>query len=277
MRQYNSSTFAYPYGLWNTDTINILKVSNYTISRNTQKPNTWREKRPITIGFNQNYLWHFYYVKSETHTKTELVDILQYTGWWQFEENYLIIKDNDLDVSVSSNVNILPTSKSFAIIPLYDNGDEISTQFITKNLGGFTIEFLLYNSNANINFMTFVDGVSYTVFLGTDVYTTLNTLVYKNYYLNVPSLNPGPHIFNVKNPEEKLFLLNMINFLNYNIIINDDDEDNIQEIKFNFIKQKLIEIYYLADNYTSIRYVCNYVQIVHKNKIFVHKKISDYL
>ena len=209
---YIINTFAYPFGAYNEDTETIMKNSNYILGRDTSQDNSWKDPRAPIISYNENYLLHFFYIKPEELTAEELLEKVKYTGWWQFEDNYKLIKDLDGDVKVTSNSLLLPTDTSYAILTLYDRDDEISTQFITKYKGGFTLDLLLYNSTIEIGFKIKIDNIEYIpqafeYYDKNSLKYTIGSYDYYNYYVNIDNLEPGVHILNVINTNGKKIYL----------------------------------------------------------------------
>ncbi len=192
-KNFSSVTFAYPFGDWNDDTITILKNSSYELSRDTQKDNQWREKRTITISYDEDFLWHFHYIKGENRNSSQLVDDVQYTGWWQFEENYKIMRDDDDDIKLLSSSLLHPTNTSFAVIKLPDFTDQISTQFITKYLANFSIEILASNP-----FDVKIDNQTCDLYVGSQMYNSNYNTVYYTYNVNL-ELSPGVHDLHITN------------------------------------------------------------------------------
>ena len=213
---YQIDVFAIPYGDYNDDTLNILE-ENFIISRDTSQDFAWKDVRSPTISFNDHYLQQFFYIKPEGYSGEELGNLVEYTGWWQFEDNYKIINgDGNIDISIS------PTDKSYAVLGINDINTEISTQFITKYIGGFTLDLLLYNSTLSIGFDIKVDDIIYSVYSYN--YTHPNSLKYitgnydfYNFYINIDNLSSGIHTLNVINKNgQDLFLDKFRLFSNVN-------------------------------------------------------------
>lgn len=212
-RGYNTiKTFAYPYGDYNDDTLDIVR-ENFVIGRDTSQDSGWKDIRAPVVSFNEDNSLHFYYIKPEGYSGEELANIIDYTGWWQFEDNYKVINDNDGDIGYTTSSTYLPTDNSLGLLKLYDTDDEISTQFITKYGGYFTLDILMYNSTIDIGFSITVDGNPFTP--GSYDYTHPNMLYYQtdsgtefyNFYVNIGFLEPGIHVFNViNNQNSKIYL-----------------------------------------------------------------------
>jgi len=135
---YTIKSFATPYGGHNDDTLDIIR-ENFVIGRDTSQDYQWKDKRPPTISYNENYDLQFFYIKPEGYTGSEIKDIIAYTGWWQFEDNYKKINDNGnidnthlVDLVPQTDMNDDPVTTSLGIVILPDTDDEISTKFITK-------------------------------------------------------------------------------------------------------------------------------------------------
>ena len=208
-RGYTVKTFAYPYGDYNDDTLTIVS-SNFDIGRDTRQDRSWKDVRTPVVSFNDDYLLHFYYIKPEGYTGQEFTNIIKYTGWWQFEDNYKIVSGS---LSYTSSSSYLPTDTSYAILPMYNNGDEISTQFLTKYQGDFTIDMLIHNSTIEIGFTVYIDGVEYTPnsFGLYDVnmlyFQTSSGREFYNFYVNIETLSAGLHTLNIKNINGKRIYL----------------------------------------------------------------------
>jgi peptidoglycan/xylan/chitin deacetylase (PgdA/CDA1 family) len=205
---YNVTTFSYPRGVYNTDTFEILKQSNYIMGRDTSKDNTWREPRPVTISLNDEYLWKFHYIKPEELTPKELVNKIKYTGWWQIEENYKVLYDDDGDIKISSNSKYLPTKHSFGIVAMYDRDDHIVTQFITKKLSDFTIEIIASVTTTEPGFVVIIDNKNYIPIKWIDEYTS-ELAIYNNFYINIENLQPGVQEMHIINTSGKKIYFDM--------------------------------------------------------------------
>ena len=200
---YPVTTFAYPFGAYNDDTLDILRASDYVLTRDTSQDSSWKDVRAPLVSFNPDNYLHYYYIKPEGLSGSQLADVIKYIGWWQFEGEYLAINDADGDVRIRSSEIYRATDTSYAVLSMYDVGDEISTQFITKYSGGFTLDMFLYTTSATVGFDVSIDGVTYTpeAFQPTDSgylqATSSGGFEFRNYYVNIPSLSPGIHVFNV--------------------------------------------------------------------------------
>jgi len=209
---YTVNTFAYPFGAYNDDTLDILRNSGYVLARDTSQDFSWKDKRASLVSFNPDNDLHFYYIKPEGFSGAQLADVIKYTGWWQFEDNFKTIVDTDGDVAVRSSSIFIPTATSFGVLSMRDVGDEISTQFITKYSGGFTLDIFMHTTSVTVGFEVKVDGVTYTpaAFPSNDPGfiqgTSSGGFVFQNYYVNVPSLSPGKHTINVVNTDAVMYL-----------------------------------------------------------------------
>jgi peptidoglycan/xylan/chitin deacetylase (PgdA/CDA1 family) len=133
---YDVSTFAYPHGLWNEAVIKVLEKSNLVAGRDIEKSNSWRDKRPSTIGWDETFKWHMNYIKPELLSLEDLKQAIGPTGWWQFEE-YPILHDQDNDIKLRSSSP--PTPSSWAIMILTDPTDSVTSQFKVSGDGQYTI------------------------------------------------------------------------------------------------------------------------------------------
>ncbi len=216
----NITSFAYPYGSLNDDTLDILRKSDYVLARDITQRNTWKEQRAPVISFNEDYLLHFYYIKPEYYTAEELWDAIGYTGWWQFEDNYKKIAGEEWEVLVISTVK--PTNTSYGSLKLPYTDNEISTQFITKYEGAFTLDILAYNSTENIPIEVEIDGVYYEIYsheVDSEYSLRYNAsgYVFYNFYVNIDNLLPGIHKLNIiKLNDDKLYLDKFRLFSNIN-------------------------------------------------------------
>ncbi len=223
---YSITSFAYPYGEYNDDTLDIIRKSDYILTRDTSQ-DIWKDIRTPVISFNDDYLLHFHYIKPEGFSGTELWQKIKYTGWWQFEDNYKLINDDDGDIIVASKLSLLPTDTSFGILALYDIGDEISTQFITKYDGSFTLDMIVYNSTSIIGFDVIIDGITYSPQSHhyTSEYSlkyTIGIYDYYNFYVNILSLIPGIHTLNILNTGGKKMYLDKFRLFSN---VNQDFQD----------------------------------------------------
>ncbi len=204
---YTVTTFAYPYGDYNDDTLDILRASDYVLTRDTSQDSSWKDIRAPLVSFDPDTLLHYYYIKPEGLSGSQLADKIKYTGFWQFEGEFITINDSDGDVRIRSSEIYRATDTSYAVLSMYDVGDEISVKFITKYSGGFTLDMFLYTTSATGGFDVSVDGVTYTpeAFQPTDTgylqATSSGGFDFHNYYVNVPSLSPGIHTLNIVNTE----------------------------------------------------------------------------
>ena len=77
---YSVKTFAYPYGEYDEQTLDILRNSSeYVLVRDTKQDNPWRNPKAITINQNPDYFLHFYYIRPEyedAHALWERINIL---------------------------------------------------------------------------------------------------------------------------------------------------------------------------------------------------------
>ncbi|MCK5588981.1 MAG: heparinase II/III family protein [Candidatus Pacebacteria bacterium] len=134
---YKITTFAYPRGNQNQKIVNLTKQF-YIAGRDTSKDNKWRDRRPSTVSFDKNYLWHMHYHKPEIQTPKELEESIGYNTWWQFEEGYRIDRNYDNRVRTLSSVR--PTDSSFASVFLEKIGNKISNKFIVSKDSDYVIE-----------------------------------------------------------------------------------------------------------------------------------------
>ena len=205
---YDVRTFAYPFGAFNDDTLDILRDSDYLLVRDTSQDNSWKDIRTPVISFNEDYKLHFFYIKPEGFSGRELAEKIQYTGWWQLEDNFKIISGTTDDIKIRSSSSFHPTSTSLAVLLMSSVGNEISTQFITKISSSVTLDILLSGPGVSGTFGLSVDGVEYTpsIFDENDngrLFFVSNdgTREYYNYYVNIESLSSGVHTLNIVNTD----------------------------------------------------------------------------
>ena len=217
-RGYISKTFAYPYGQFNLETEAVLNTTDFVLARDIEQKNTWKDPRSPVISYNNltytdeeskksyfNIKWHFWYIKPEVLSLEELEKKVGYTGWWQFEDNYLRIAGTKYDVKVSGSQQLVPdTDSSYAVLILDDKDDEIATQFITKYDGAFTIDMVICNATEDVPVYVYIDDVEYEVYAHKEdseysLKYGISSLYYYNFYINVPHLSPGVHKINVRN------------------------------------------------------------------------------
>jgi len=208
-RGYKCSSFAYPLGEWNDNVIEILKSSGYKIGRAIQKYktssgdliDTWREKRPLTISpYEDKYMWHFHYIKPDGLTPQEISEKIRYTGWWQFEEDYLPKITDYSSNQHLSNINVrssidLPSEQSYGVVELPSNGYQITNNFITKTKGSFSIELVYHGDMVNI--VVKVDDVEVKQYKSNKC-KIIGVIYYCSYYVDI-ELNPGVHQLSVEN------------------------------------------------------------------------------
>lgn len=205
---YNVKTFAYPRGEQDENIVNLTK-NFYLAGRDTEKDNIWREPRPLTVSFEDNFVWHMHYYKPELDSPEDLARKIGYNGWWQFEEGYKI--DNDKDNDVKTLSSHIPTSNSYAVLELDDRGDRISNKFIVSGDGNYNIEtFVAVNLNSKEEYSNedtsniYVDGKQYNA----SQKSNGECVMYKNQYYcfyNVSLfLNKGTHIISIEARQDKV-------------------------------------------------------------------------
>ena len=230
---YPVTTFAYPYGAYNDDTLDILRASDYVLTRDTSQDSSWKDIRAALVSFNSDNNLHFYYIKPEGLSGSQLADKIKYIGFWQFEGEHLVVNDIDGDVRIRSSEIFRATETSYAVLSMYDVGDEISVKFITKFSGGFTLDMFLYTSSATGGFDVKVDGVTYEVeaFTPDDPgylhFVSSGGFDFYNYYANVPSLSPGVHTLNVVVTEDLTIHLDKFR------LFSDTDQDFFAPSSYN--------------------------------------------
>ena len=210
---YNVSTFAYPYGEFNLDTLDILRDSEeFVLIRDITQRNTWKDPRTPVISYMEDFLLHFFYIKPEKLNDTELYDIVKYTGWWQFEDNYEKISGGEYDIKGLSDPDIIPTDTSYIVLNIPKEGNEISTPFLTKYEGGFTLDIIAYNSTTDIQFKVTIDDIEYEVnaYNYGDEHSVKYGITWYNwynFYVNIDNLSPGAHKLNIIKTDSNKFYI----------------------------------------------------------------------
>lgn len=147
---YKVTTFAYPRGEQNDEIVNLAKKT-YIAGRDTSKDNNWRDVRPSTVSFDEDYVWHMNYYKPELDSSEKLNEKIGYNTWWQFEEGKRV--DYDLDGDVRDLSSYDPTENSYAVVELSDIGDRISNKFIVSNDDDYNLEiFITVNTEKKSDF-----------------------------------------------------------------------------------------------------------------------------
>ena len=222
-RGYNVSTFAYPYGNFDERTEEILRDSSFILARDTEQDHSWKDKRSPVVSYNNitdldaeysnqftyNYMLHFYYIKPEIINATELHDIMKYTGWWQFEDNYAVVNGQWGIARSSAHV---ATDTSYVMLKMRYENDEIATPFITKYEGSFTLDILAYNSSETIDFIVKVDDIEYEVYAHEpdseySLKYTNGDYDWYNFYINIDNLEPGVHKLGIVKKNNNHFFL----------------------------------------------------------------------
>ena len=78
-----------------------------------------------------------FYYKPEQKTLEQLGKEIQYTGWWQFEDQYTIDSDKN-NIRVLSSLDI--TDTTYEVLDLQDTNDKISSMFILPDKDEYLIE-----------------------------------------------------------------------------------------------------------------------------------------
>ena len=197
---FNITTLAYPFGAYNDYTIELTE-QHYILGRDTSQDRSWKDIRTPVISYNDNYKQHFFYIKPEGYTGEQLADLIKYTGWWQFEDNFRIVTGN---AGAFSNSIYHATDTSYAILSMPDAGSIIETQFITKYQDAFTIDLLVHNTTEDGGFKIYVDDVEYDLHPfglydeGMLYFDTPSGREFHNFYININSLQPGVHVIKIE-------------------------------------------------------------------------------
>ena len=136
-RGYEIKTFAYPLGEWDADVVQVVKESRYIGARDTLR-NLTLDRRTPTVSYDQDYIWHMHYHKPELQSLAELEKSIWFNTWWQFEDGYTVITDDNKNITNLSSLKL--TENSYNIITLPDKGDKVKNKFIVNNDGNFKIE-----------------------------------------------------------------------------------------------------------------------------------------
>ena len=145
---------------------------------------------------------HFFYIRPEHQDGPDLWERIKYTGWWQFEDNYKIVRGSDRTIGIRATPSFLSSDSSHACIQLSRRKEEISTQFITKKEGGFTLHIVARNATSPA-FEVKVDGVLYNVHSSDHKYQSR----YYGFYVNVRKLSSGVHLLNIINISDQALYL----------------------------------------------------------------------
>jgi peptidoglycan/xylan/chitin deacetylase (PgdA/CDA1 family) len=230
-RGYNVTTFAYPYGDFNDDTLDIVS-QHFKLSRRVDQV-PWKDIRTPTISFNDNWKMLLVYIETESYTSVEIEEMIKSTGWWQFEDNYKLI--NGSSDEVKSITTLIPTNTSYGVLKMTKKDNEISTQFITKYEASFTLDIFLSNSTIN-QVSVIIDGITYTPqpYHYTDenlMVEIIDSYTFYNFYINLDNLSSGIHTLNVINTENSdVFLDKFRLFSDVNQDFSDTtDMDNYKE------------------------------------------------
>lgn len=200
---YKVNTFAYPRGEWNNEIVDLAS-RYYMAGRDTNKDNLWRDMRPVTASFGEDYIWHMHYFKPELLKPNELEKVVGYNSWWQFEEGYRVDNDSGRSIRVLSSYD--PTNNSYGVVDLAEVGDRISNKFIVSQDGTYTIEvFVTANTDNNQSYSDnntveiFIDGTPQRVAKSTDLDKCL--IHQKQYYCGYSVsayLEKGPHTISMR-------------------------------------------------------------------------------
>ena len=199
-------TFAYPLGEWNKEIVEITKSSGYLAARDTLKDNSWRERRPQTTSYNDDFIWHMNYFRPELSTLDELNERLGYTGYWQFEEGYRIVSDENENIVLLSSTK--PTDTSYGVVRLEDPGDSVALKFLTAHKGKYNLNLYLGTSQETEveSVAVYVDGLRVLLTLDEgNVCDIVRIWKFCNYELSV-DLEKGSHELAVATFQNKLLL-----------------------------------------------------------------------
>ena len=225
-RGYEITSFAYPYGNYDEITLEIMQKlfedGRLVLGRNTEKKQGFREHR--TVVFNVSDQYSFNYIKPELYTAEELANHIEYTYWWQFEENYILYNESydiwgEQKDQVSSNSAFTPID-GFAILAIYAQETVVETSFATKYQSGITIDIYSFHDGTGSGFYVEVDGEFYSGEKhdqDSDLYMTevrgwgtvegTSQFTYYNYYFDITDLSAGVHTMKIhKNTGNKLYL-----------------------------------------------------------------------
>jgi peptidoglycan/xylan/chitin deacetylase (PgdA/CDA1 family) len=205
---YKVTTFAYPRGEQNEEIVGLTS-DFYLAGRDTEKDNHWREVRPLTASFDDNFIWHMHYYKPELDSPEDLDKKISYNGWWQFEEGYRI--DNDKDGDIKTLSSYIPTNNSYAVVGLDDKGDRVSNKFIVSKDGDYTVE--VYSTVNENNVMGYSDVDTLNIYIDGKQQRIGRKLgeectMYKNqhycFYNATAYLNKGSHVISIEANQERI-------------------------------------------------------------------------
>ncbi len=234
-RGYKVLTFSYPLGDWSDEIIKILRKSGYIAARAISKSVKWRDPRVSTVSFDDDFKWHMYYYKPERKSLKDLYNELSYDGWWQFEENYRVVNDENKNIRNLSSVK--PTNRSYGSVSLEDYGDSIENKFILRHEGEFVFEII--GSTGKVNKGKYSDLKNIKIYIdekpvkikpnAPERCTSINEKYYCSYFFKI-SLKNGIHKIKVLNNGEHSLRLDK-----FRVYREFDIEDSY---KF-FIKEKI--------------------------------------
>ncbi|MBT4403029.1 polysaccharide deacetylase family protein [Candidatus Falkowbacteria bacterium] len=199
---YKVTTFSYPKGEQNQEIIDLTS-KYYLAGRDTEKDNSWRERRSVTSSFDKDYMWHMNYYKPELETPEKLEKSIGYNNWWQFEEGLRINRDNDDDIKTMSSIH--PTDNSYAVVRLADQGDQISNKFIISKDGVYVIEIYGTVNTENLSkyastdtVKMYIDGIWRRIYNEIEEECTVYKKQYYCFYKVPISLKKGVHTISVE-------------------------------------------------------------------------------
>lgn len=153
------TTFAYPLGEWSPEIIMLAKEVGYVAGRDTQKDNTWRDKRAVIGSYAEDFLWHMNYHRPELLTADSLNSVFSYTNFWQFEDGYRIVHDEGQEIRALTS--LAPTKTSYGVVDLDSPVDTIANTFILSAPGQQFITLVIGQRGDVIveQIAVYIDGV----------------------------------------------------------------------------------------------------------------------
>ena len=209
---FDVKTFAYPLGERNDEIVQIVKDSGFLAGRDIERDNLWRDRRPPTAGLDdEDARWHMSYYKPEQTAPHDLEAILGYTTWWQFEEEYLTVRDDDGDIQTRAST--VPTTTSYGVVWLEDAGDSIANSFLVSESASYTVNLYgttgsrerpYYGALDRIN--VFIDDVLHATTPGEQSScVNLDDRYYCEYSVTA-QLRAGEHVIRVESAHDQVVL-----------------------------------------------------------------------
>ncbi len=152
---YKNMTFAYPLGEWDQAVVEAIKQSGYIAARDTSRDVPTVDRRTPAISFDEEYIWHMHYYKPEGASVDVLEKSIGYNQWWQFEDGYKIVKDDNGNIKELSSLKL--DEDAYHVVTLPDKGDKIEKQFIIANEGSYNLNIVGSTGQENKDYFSDID------------------------------------------------------------------------------------------------------------------------